>query len=226
MNSRKVYLLFFSLLLSSSILYSGCSKNKGLSSQPSNSESQPSNPESQPSKPESPKKKEVAKEMIDLHGFDEAAGKKNIDLLLEKVPTYRSDCKASDFTFKGRYANFILTEINKYDDHDMICAYYRLKTNTNEDDYDANVTVIIYESQAASLKAMSDSTETYAAPEIYPSSLKVGDFAIGDEYYINYIRGNVYVNVMECPHDEVNEVSIIDLAKEIDFQILEIINRR
>lgn len=51
--------------------------------------------------------------------------------------------------------------------------------------------------------------------------IEVGDFAIGDDERLTCIRGNVYIDVIG---DE--GISIGALAKEIDQQILEIINKK
>lgn len=162
-------------------------------------------------------------DMINLHDFDEYTGKKNIDLFLEKTPTYPINCHISDFTLKEDSADFIVTEKNIYneDDYKKIYAHYKLKNIKGENAYDATVSILFYNSRAESHESMRLVLSECADPTIYSSSLKIGDFAIGGIYDIDFIRGNVQVNVKGSYY---NGITIEDLAKEIDQQILEILN--
>ena len=162
---------------------------------------------------------------INLREYNEEK-KKNIDVLLDQVENYPVDCAISDFDIKDEYTNFVLTsvDISDNDDKKAINARYRLKTNKNKDDYNARVTISFYDSISANHEVMRNSLYGYAAPDIYPSDLDIGDFAMGDIYHINYIRGNVFVTVSERPKDNVYEIEIDSLAREIDLQILDIIN--
>jgi hypothetical protein len=158
---------------------------------------------------------------INLHALNEEVGKKNIDVVLEKIKEYTIDCKISDFTLREEYASFVVTETNKSneDDHQSITVYCRLQTNKEEDAYDAKVRITFYKSQPDNQDMMRGFLNACAAPEVFPSLLDVGDFAIGDIFSIDFIRGNIFVSVTGYDEAEVG-----DLAKEIDQQILEIIN--
>ena len=164
---------------------------------------------------------------IDLRAYNEEKKKTNIDVLLDKVKNYPAICTISDFLVKDEYAGFILTNTNIVDGDTFkkINARYRLKSNNDIDDYDAKVTISFYDSKSANHTVMRNSLDEYTAMKIYPSALDIGDFAIGDSYYLNYIRGNVFVTVIECPGNHINEIEIDALARAIDTQILEIITK-
>ena len=165
---------------------------------------------------------------INLRDYNEEEKKNNIDVLLDQTENYPGVCTTADFLIKDEYAGFRQTSnsTTEYDSHTEINALYRLQTNSNEDDYDADVTISFYNSQSDNHMVMRNSLNDYTAPKIYPSSLGIGDFAIGGKYYINYIRGNVFVTVLECPQNHINEIEIDALAREIDNQILEILNKK
>jgi hypothetical protein len=156
---------------------------------------------------------------VNLYEFDKELNKKNIDVILDKIREYPINCKMSDFSTKEVYADFLVTEVNVYneDDYDRINAYCRLKTNSKEDDYDVKFNIAFYKSQSENQDRMRNSLNEYTAMEVYPSSLNIGDFAIGDNN-IEYIRGNVFVSVTGY-----DEVVTEFLAREIDQQILDII---
>ena len=165
---------------------------------------------------------------INLRDYNEEEKKNNIDVLLDQTENYPAICTIADFLIKDEYAGFIQTSdrIIDYDSYTEINARYRLQTNSNEDAYDADVTISFYNSKSDNHMVMRNSLNEYTALKIHPSSLGIGDFAIGDKYYLNYIRGNVFVTVMECPQNNINEIEIGTLAREIDNQILEILNKK
>jgi len=158
--------------------------------------------------------------LINLRGFDETLRKQNIDVFLERIPAYLNDCKISEFTLKKQYADFIQTETKIFDEDDYkkISAYYRKENNSKEDDYDANISIWFYESREDSHRSMRDLLNDNTAPIVNQSAFKVGDFAIGDIFTIDFIRGNVNIRIKGY------DVEIDKLAREIDQQILEIIN--
>ena len=157
---------------------------------------------------------------MNLREIDKETNKMNIDVLLEKIREYPVDCEMSDFELSKEYASFAVTDANIYneDDFKSITAYFRLQTNQKEDDFDATADITFYESQSDNQEVMRNSLNEYTALEIYPSSLDIGDFAIGDTHYINFIRGNVCISVSGY-----DEVEIDDLARAIDQQILDIL---
>ena len=156
----------------------------------------------------------------DLCAFDKQMNKKNIDIILERIEKYPIDCKMSDFTLKDEYANFVAIKTYMYDNNgnQNIDADFRLKTNHKENGYDATISITVYKSQPDNHEAMRNSLDDYAAPHIYPSSLDIGDFAIGGIYHIEFIRGNVSVSVIGF-----SEVEIDSMARAIDMQIMEIL---
>ena len=157
---------------------------------------------------------------MDLRAYNEQLNKKNIDILLEKIEEYPTDCKMSEFSLKGEYANFVATKTYIYDEdkYQSIDVDFKLKTNQKENGYDATASITFHESQLDSQEAMRNSLDDYTAPQVFPSSLSIGDFAIGGIYHITFIRGNVSVRIIGF-----NEIEIDSIAGEIDIQILEII---
>jgi len=157
----------------------------------------------------------------DLRAFNEEMNKKNIDIMLERIEEYPRDCKMPDFTLEDEYAGFVPTKTYIYDNNETqnIDVDFRLKTNEKENGYDATISITVFKSQPDSLAAMRNSLDDYSAPQVYPSSLDIGDFAIGGIYQIGFIRGNVSVSVIGF-----NEVEIDNLARAIDMQIMEILS--
>ncbi|MCL2152944.1 MAG: hypothetical protein FWH57_08310 [Oscillospiraceae bacterium] len=161
------------------------------------------------------------KQNMNLREIDKETNKINIDVLLDKINAYPNDCGMSDFKLRETYASFAVTDVNTYDEDDYkrIDAYFKLQTNKKKGNYDTTAEIAFYESQSFAQDVMRNSLFTYTAMEVYPSSLDIGDFAIGDAYRIKFIRGNVYVSVTGY-----DGVEIDVLAGEIDKQILEILN--
>ena len=160
--------------------------------------------------------------IMSLREINAETGIMNIDFMLGEIREYPVVCLMSDFTLKDRYANFIVTEANIYkeDGYINLSVHFRLQTNKINDDYDATVDIEFHRSQPENCAIMRNSINTYAAMEIFSSYLDIGDFAIGDISHLRFIRGNVFVSVTGY-----NDVDIDDLARVIDLQVLDILNR-
>ena len=165
----------------------------------------------------------VNMERIDLRQYDKASNKQNIDILLEQTPEYSVNCAMADFIPKKKYAGFNLTKIIPSAEREHIRAWYRLENNKNEDDYDARFNMTFYQSREKNHEHMRNFVEwEISAPSAYLSNLKIGDFALGDTYSIDFIRGNVSVRVMGSHKAK---VEIGGLATEIDRQISDILTQ-
>ena len=154
---------------------------------------------------------------MDLRAISEQLNKKNIDIMLEKIKAYPTDCKLSEFSLKDEYANFVVTKTYIYDEdeYQSIDVDFKQKTNQKQNGYDATASITFYESQSDNHEAMRNSLDDYTAPQVFPSSLSIGDFAIGGIYHIIFIRGNVSVRIIGF-----NEIEINRIAEAIDIQIL------
>jgi len=158
---------------------------------------------------------------INLRGFDKESGKPNIDILLENLSNYSKDCGMADFELKDVYAvEFKLTEKDVF--RDTLTVRYRLESNTKQVGYDAYICIIFAGTQKEAREMMRNSLFGYTALKIYLSDFEVGDVAIGDVYYLSFIRGNLFINM----HGYNYEIDISGIAKEIDQQILEIITEK
>jgi len=160
---------------------------------------------------------------IDVRVFIEVISKFVIDLILERTPEYPYVCNLSDFVFKDGYSGFIVTNIDLINESEM-SVYFRLESNENEDDFDAIVLMNFHESQLANQEAIRQRAFLGSAapiPAVFASQLDIGDFAF-DGTVIEFIRGNVYVDVRRLRMDDMN-VDITNLARGIDQQILNII---
>jgi len=142
-------------------------------------------------------------------------------VLLENVVDYPNICKKEEFVFNKNIAGFVFVSESDYE-HSGIhskTAYYRLKNNTAEDGYDAMIEMFFCDSKAESHEMIKSFIDDYTMIEVYASNLKVGDLALGGIYRVDFVRGNIYMFV-----ESYDDVAIDSLAKEIDLQILEIIN--
>jgi len=159
---------------------------------------------------------------IDLRAYNEQMNKKNIDIILENIREYPAECKLSEFTLKDEYANFVVTKTYMYDndEYQNIDVDFKPKTNQKENGYNATVSITFYKTQPDNHEAMRNLLDYSAAPQIYPSSLDIGDFAIGGIYNIEFIRGNVSVRVIGF-----NDIEIDSIARAIDLQIMEILTK-
>ena len=161
--------------------------------------------------------------MINLRGIDKRENKRIVDVLLEGVVDYPYVCTQKDFVFRKNIGDFILVSTGEdeisgtYD----TTAYYRLKNNTDEEDYDAVIDIFFCGSKEESHRRIKEYLDSYSMIEVYASNLDVGDFALGGIYRVDFVRGNIYIYV-----EGYDGVEIGALAKEIDLQILDIINNK
>jgi hypothetical protein len=161
--------------------------------------------------------------LISLREFNEEMNMSNMDALLSAIRDYPIECRKFGFVFRDEYDNFVITEMimnDEDEDEDKgFTAYYRLKNNKKEDDYDAIIDIAFYKTKLDNHEVMRNSLNEYAAMEVFTSALSIGDLAIGNSTGVNFIRGNVFVTVIGY-----EEVEIDGLAREIDQQILDILN--
>jgi hypothetical protein len=156
-----------------------------------------------------------------LKGFDELAGKQNIQLLLDKVPYYPNNCR--EFVLEKKYSDFELTGVLEYEDIAVYSASYKLNSNHIQGAFNARVRVTIAQTANAAHAIITNFVNNSASMEIYSSSIEgilVGDLAVGDQDRLTFVRGNIYVDVIGY-----EGISITNLAAEIDQQILEIITK-
>ena len=162
---------------------------------------------------------------LDVRVFDEETNKYVIDIFLAKIPKHPYMCIMSDFELRESYANFVATYIDIVNENRM-SVRFRLKTNEREDDVDVWMSIQFHESLLESHEAMRHfalRTFTAPIPHVFASRLDIGDFAIDNQNgqrFVLFVRGNVSVDVMTNGFRDIN---IIELSREIDQQILEII---
>jgi len=163
---------------------------------------------------------------IDLRVFDEESNKFVIDVFLERIPRYLGVCRLIDFVLRDAYADFVVANIDIISGNEM-SVYFRLKSNEDEKDFDAVVSIYFHESQLESREVARRLPQRIAAPipAVFASQSNIGDFAMGDATFYQFIRGNVSISVMRWRMGD-TDIDITDLAREIDQQILEIITCR
>ena len=160
-------------------------------------------------------------EKISLRDEDKASNKQNIDILLEQTPEYPVNCAMVNFTPRQKHAGFELTEITPSPEYNIISTWYKLESNKKKErGNNATVDLRFFQSRDESHESMRYSLNNRNVWLVHPSDLKIGDFAIGDIYEIEFIRGNVWVNVRGY-----DGIRIEDLALEIDRHILDILDK-
>jgi hypothetical protein len=155
---------------------------------------------------------------INLKHYDDVSEKLSIDTIFEEMESYSSN--AGEFLFKDTYSNFEL--ISSGVDDAGIYAYYNLKHDESKKSYDVDIRLSIEKTQSDAKECLKDFVFSTTTRNLYPSTavgIVVGDLAIGDTGRLTYIRGNVYVDIISNKGAE-----IVDLAREIDRQILDILN--
>ena len=159
--------------------------------------------------------------LVNLRDIDESNNKRIVDVLLEEVTDYPYLCTRKNFAFMKSISDFILvsTDDNEVSGISGATAYYRLKNNPDKDDYNAVVYIYFCGTKEESHTMVKDYLDSYTMPEVYAADLEVGDFALGGIYRVDFVRGNIYIFV-----EGYDDVEIDELAKEIDIQILKIIN--
>jgi len=158
-------------------------------------------------------------EKTNLKYYDEVESRVSIDSVLEEIQTYPNIVK--EFYFKDAYANFEL--VTNGVDAAGIYAYFSLANSADKELSDVRIRMSVEKTQTDAKIYLRNFIFSTTAMTLYPSTAEgiyVGDLAIGDEERLTYIRGNVYVDIIGY-----EGTSIVDLAKEIDQQILEIINK-
>jgi len=160
--------------------------------------------------------------VFDLREFHEEIGRSTFDMITEKFPEYPFICRMVDFKIKESYAGFAIANIDILDERRIIIRF-RLKSNESEDGVDADVFMHFHDSQLESIEGMRRFLLGFAAPPpaVFASQLDIGDLVING-LAITFIRGNVNVDVRRRVLRDMN-IDIIDLAKEIDQQILDVI---
>ena len=160
------------------------------------------------------------KDKNNLKGFDESSGRQNIQVMLDDVPKYKKNCKS--FCFKKEYSNFELAKLLENGaDSGRYFAYYKHSDNLIEDGFNADISIVISDTVSEAHETLACFVDATTTMVLYPASNKeifVGDLAVGNQDRLVFVRGNAYVDVKGY------EVSIIDLAQEIDKQILSILN--
>jgi len=162
----------------------------------------------------------------DLRVVDENTNKHVIDLFLQAIGNYPSALSLSDFLIGDNYADFIVGEVDVIDNNS---ASFQLTPNdsTNEKYFGVEVSMYFYDSQLDAHDSLRQFIlKSFAAPipSVFASELNIGDFALDSSRTINFIRANVVVDVRLWRIAGVTEyIDIIELAREIDRQILEII---
>jgi len=158
---------------------------------------------------------------VNLRDMDENENKRIIDVLLDKVVGYPHNCTQNDFVFKESINGFVLvsTRDSEQPNYYSISAYYRLEGN-DAGPNDAMAKIYFCGSKEDSHDMIKDHLDGYTMMEVYESYLKVGDLSLGGIYRVDFVRGNVYMFV-EGKHD----VEIDVLAKDLDLQILDILNK-
>ncbi|MCL2151784.1 MAG: hypothetical protein FWH57_02315 [Oscillospiraceae bacterium] len=152
-----------------------------------------------------------------LKGIDKSSGKKNVEVILDNVCDYPRACK--QFIYADEYADFKLVEQGINDT--IASANYRHKENPNLGDYDAYVNIYLYETKQQAHATVLNYLEFCASDTVLPISttgINVGDLGIGSSDSLVFIRGNVFVEI-----NGYDNISIVNLAQEIDSQILKII---
>ena len=157
--------------------------------------------------------------IIDLRSIYPGTDKSYAQMLVEEIPEYRN--LVMDFLLAQEYApdyKLIMTETeNKpresYDTSTH--AIYRSASTQEEID--------IYLLHFSSAKSAQDewiwSLGMYSIPDLSPADVDgiiVGDVAVGTERSLNFVRGNIVIRIRG-----VNGNSVVDVAKEIDAQIIE-----
>ena len=169
---------------------------------------------------------EVAEQMpmltdeVNLKYYDEEANTLNIITLLEEVEVYSINVEC--FLFKDAYSNFKL--LSNGIDAAGIYAYYNLANTVNKGSADVRIRMSIENEQSEAKVYLVNFVLSTTAISVYSSTtngIYVGDLAIGNEERLTFIRGNVYVDIIGS-----EGVSIVNLAKEIDQQILDLINKQ
>lgn len=156
-----------------------------------------------------------------LKGFDELAGKQNIQLLLDEVPDYPNNCR--EFVLEKKYSDFELVGVLEYEDIAVYTATYKLNSNSTQGALNARVRVTIAQTANAAHEIITNFVNNSASMKISSSSIAgifIGDLAVGDQNRLTFVRGNIYVDIIGY-----EGTSITDLAAEIDRQILEIITK-
>jgi len=165
-------------------------------------------------------REKIMRDKNNLKGFDESTGKQNIQLMLDDILDYPNCCEA--FVLATRYSDFEFVKATQYDEDPAgYDAFYKLDGNSYEGDFDANITIMIAKTAQEAHVAITNYVNSATSMQIYPASLDgiiVGDLAVGNKEKLTFIRGNVYVQVIGY------EVSIVNLAQEIDQQILDIVS--
>ena len=161
--------------------------------------------------------------LVNLRDIDENENKRIVDVLLEKLTDYPHLCTQKNFSFKKSISNFVLvsTDDNEISGITSTTAYYRLKNNPDEEDYNAVIYIYFCATKEESHNMIKDYLDSYTMIEVYASDLEVGDFALGGIYRVDFVRGNIYIAI-----EGYDDVEIDELAKEIDLQILQIINKK
>ena len=163
-------------------------------------------------------------EKINLRHYDKATNKQNIDIFLEQTPEYPVNCTMADFIPRQKYAGFELTEI-LHPEYNSIRVWYSLESNKKKmRENDATVKLTFFQSRAESHEFMRRSLNNRNMT-VYVSDLKIGDFDIGNIYNVDFIRGNMGVNVSGRYLGKQSSIRIGDLALEIDRHILDILER-
>ena len=155
---------------------------------------------------------------INLKAFNEEMNMTNLDVLLNNIPLYSNLVSMSDLKLQEGYANFTITDVEIINANYMI-VQLELKTGTREDSEYASMNVYFWNSQEENFESTRRWVfEMMASPFVYRSDLDVGDFALGDIYRIDFMRGNVGIAVTGRDRTE-----IIGIAEEIDRQILSLL---
>ena len=169
------------------------------------------------------KMRNIIREKYNLLNINESVGKQNIQVFLDDIPDYPSICET--FIFAKEYSNFELVNTLKNSNSNSECfAYYKVNSNLADSKCDVYIEVTVAPTKKEAHTQIIKFVNLSTMMEVYPSSvigIFVGDLAIGSQERLIFVRGNVCVNVHGY-----RETSIINLAQEIDKQILDIINKQ
>jgi len=153
---------------------------------------------------------------VNLREFNESHDMYNIDIFLANIPTYRNIVRMQSFRLRDIYAGFVVNEV--YTDESRI----RIRLHSEiEDGARARIEMNFNDSQGESAELIRMvALEQFTAPSVYRSAIDVGDFALGFNDSLTFIRGNIVITIRTSPNHD-----IVDLALEIDQQIIGMLRR-
>ena len=157
------------------------------------------------------------KEITDLRSIAPETNKTYAQMLIDEIPEYQIVKK---FLLASEYApDYSLIETKTEPEStelytDSTHAIY-ISSSTQEK---IDVYVLYFPSVKSAQDEWIRSLDMYAIPDLPPADadgIIVGDVAVGIEDSLNFIRGNIGIRIRG-----VNGNSVVDVAKEIDAQII------